>query len=342
MAQRIYRHWDTIEHPNKDLIDKDGLCSGGSYIKFTNRIEWAARALVTKSQQKTQDMKFDILALRKAIDEWSMNMGEENIQIHIPDNSAKERTHLGLSEICTECPRAAWFSFRKVYKKPIEPRIMRLFQRGHREEFFFTQLLRGVGIKVWEDDPSTGKPFKVSECEGHLKGTMDRVGRDFKKLYTTLKKAFLIEFKTSNNKRFNALVKEGLKKSNPTYFGQVQGYMGLQPKLGGCLFMSVNKDTDEIYIEWVTPDSDALQHILQRAEDIINATSPIDRISKRKSFWKCKMCDFKDHCHDKGKKSDVSCRSCKNARPIENGEWKCVLSKETYGTVCDRWEDCNG
>ncbi len=339
MAQRIYRNWDDIDHPNKDLIDKEGLKSGGSYIQFTSRIEHAANYLL-RNQDTT--MKFDILKLRKAIDKYSMNIGEENIHIHVPDNRAKERTHLGLSEVCHKCPRSAWFAFRKIHQKEHPPQLMRLFQRGHREEFFFTELLNRIGLTVWEINPKTGKHFKVSDCEGHLRGTMDRVGKDKLMHFASTTDAFLIEFKTSNDARFKKLKKEGLKKSNPQYYGQIQGYMGLEKNLKGCLFMSVNKNDDEIYIEWVTPDPEALQHILVRAEDILNATAPIRRIAKRKGYWECKtMCSYMDHCFDKDRQSDRSCRSCRNARPIAGGKWKCVLSKQKYGKLCKQWEDCN-
>lgn len=38
----IFEHWDEIEHPDKHLIDKDGLLGGGSHIKHTNQIKGAA------------------------------------------------------------------------------------------------------------------------------------------------------------------------------------------------------------------------------------------------------------------------------------------------------------
>lgn len=286
-------------------------------------------------------MKFDILKLHKAIDDWSMDMGEENIHIHVPDNNKKERVHLGLSEIGQDCVRAAWYSFRKIHKKQFPPRLLRLFQRGHREEFFFIHMLKAVGIKIYEIDPKTGKQFKVTDFENHLQGSMDTVARDVDLLYSNSKKPFLVEYKTYNDKRFQKLKKEGLKKSDPKYWGQVQGYMGYERRLKGTLFCAVNKNDDEIYFEWVDFNEQDFQHMKDRAEEVLNAKVPPVRLSNRKSFWKCKMCDFKEHCFNAKVRSDVSCRSCRKAEPAADGEWRCRLKSQTYGKVCDKWEDCN-
>tara|TARA_R110000851_G_scaffold39729_8_gene100739 strand:+ start:111 stop:977 length:867 start_codon:yes stop_codon:yes gene_type:complete len=286
-------------------------------------------------------MKFNILALREAIDEWSMNMGAEDINVVVPDNSAKERKHLGLSEICQECPRAAWYSFRKIYKKAFPPRILRLFQRGHREEFFFIHMMRSVGLTIWEEDPKTGKQFKVTDFEGHLQGSMDTVAADRKMLYSDSKKPFLVEYKTYNDKRFKKLVKEGVKISDPKYYGQVQGYKGYEPRLQGTLFCAVNKNDDDIHFEWINPDALALDHIKDRAESILNSRVPLPRISNRKAFYKCKICVYQDHCFERDVVSDKSCRSCKNAEPAAKGTWRCRLKGKEYGELCSKWEDCN-
>ena len=46
LAQAIYDNWDSLEHPDKHLLDREGLKSGGSYIQFTNRIKGAARHML--------------------------------------------------------------------------------------------------------------------------------------------------------------------------------------------------------------------------------------------------------------------------------------------------------
>ena len=285
-------------------------------------------------------MTFDINKLIAAVDRWSMNMGEENIHIHVPDNRKKKRNHLGLSMIGGDCQRAAWFDFRQVAKKTFPPRILRLFQRGHREEFFFEHMLRSVGLKIYSLDPTTGKQFKVSDFEGHLGGSMDGVCRDRKLRYVDEDKPFKLEYKTYNRARFKKLVKEGVRSSDPKYYTQMNGYLGYAPRLKGVLFCAVCKDDDDLHFQWLRPDSNQLILIQDRADVIINSTTPPAGISKRKSFYKCKFCDFKENCFD-NLPSVKSCRSCAHSSPAENKSWVCGIETQEFGDPCGSWEDCN-
>ncbi len=62
------------------------------------------------------------------------------------------RAHLGGSQIGEECQRKLWYIFRWCYKEKFDGRMMRLFNRGHREEPRFLEWLEGIGAKVWADD----------------------------------------------------------------------------------------------------------------------------------------------------------------------------------------------
>ncbi len=65
------------------------------------------------------------------------------------------RTHLGASLIGHECSRHLWYVFRWVRHERFPPRMLRLFNRGHREEARFIEWLRGIGWEV-SDRPSKG------------------------------------------------------------------------------------------------------------------------------------------------------------------------------------------
>ena len=287
-------------------------------------------------------MKFNVRKLKIAIDKWSMHMGAEDIHVQIPDNDKKKRDHLGLSVLGHDCQRAVFYSHRKVGRPTPPPNVMRLFQRGHREEFFFAHMLRAVGIKIWDTDPKTGKQFKIEDFDGHLGGSLDSVGKDPGLLYAKKKKPFLIEYKTYNLDRFKKLVKSGVKESDPKYYTQTQGYLGYEPRLAGSLFCAICKNDDNIHIEWNRPDPVIFEMIKERAELVLNATSPPKGISQRKSHWKCKLCDFKDRCFKDRLPSVQSCRSCANGVPASGGggQWEC-LAGHNFGEVCEDYEDCN-
>jgi len=60
------------------------------------------------------------------------------------------RKHLGGSIIGDDCLRKIWYSFRWVKETLPEGRLLRLFNRGHLEEFRFVEYLRGIGFEVYE------------------------------------------------------------------------------------------------------------------------------------------------------------------------------------------------
>lgn len=66
----------------------------------------------------------------------------------------ENRTHLGFSMIGDECQRKLWYGFRWCKMPKPDPRIKRLFDRGHKEEDRFIDYLRGIGCIVNPFDPS--------------------------------------------------------------------------------------------------------------------------------------------------------------------------------------------
>lgn len=62
------------------------------------------------------------------------------------------RSHLGASLIGHSCSRYLWYVFRWVYDHRFDGRMLRLFNRGHREEDRFIEWLRGIGCQVTDLD----------------------------------------------------------------------------------------------------------------------------------------------------------------------------------------------
>ena len=125
--------------------------------------------------------------------------------------------------------------------------MLRLFQRGHREEYFFIHMLKCLGLKIYEVDQKTGEQFKVSDFEGHLGGSMDGIARDKKMRLVDEDLPFKLEFKTYNEKRLDKLQKEGVRHSDMKYYGQMQGYLGYEKRLAGVLFCAVCKNDDRLH-----------------------------------------------------------------------------------------------
>lgn len=85
------------------------------------------------------------------------------------------RNHLGASLIGDDCSRKLWYSFRWVFKERFSGRLLRLFNRGHREEDRFVEWLEGAGFKVWAHSKdlwysSTLNEYKILDINADLSG----------------------------------------------------------------------------------------------------------------------------------------------------------------------------
>jgi hypothetical protein len=74
-----------------------------------------------------------------------------------------------------------------------------------------------------------------------------------------------------------------------------------------CVFTALNKDTSELYNELIPFDAEAAQRYSDRAVQIIKATENdelLPCISNDSSFYRCKMCGFRNQCF---KKMEAEC-----------------------------------
>ena len=231
------------------------------------------------------------------------------------------RPHLGGSQIGNECSRALWYQFRHAWSPSFDGRMRRLFETGDREEDRIVSNLRGVGVTVWERDPETGKQVRFTECGGHFALSLDGVGLGF----SESKKPHTLEFKTMSEKNFKAMKNLGCQKSKPVYWAQCQIGMHLA-ELDRCYFFCVNKNTDEIYGERIKLDKTEAKGLVDKANKIVFADTPPDRLSEDPSFWQCKWCSYWAVCHG-CKIPEVSCRTCSHVTPEQDGSWSCAKGK---------------
>lgn len=274
------------------------------------------------------------------------------------------RWHLGASLIGQECRRAPWYGFRwageMTYsgataqeQKRNHARMQRLFNRGHREEFRFVEFLRGTGWEVYEFD--TSKPikengeypqFRVSGWGGHFGGSLDGIGIPPER-YGLGRTPFLLEFKTNGTGAgFQKLKEKGAIIAKEQHFAQMSTY-GSDPnyQFEWALYQNICKNDDDLHIEIVKLDWNLGNRMRARAGEIIQAETPPPRLSDNPTFWKCKSCDFFKQCHENGPLKK-NCRSCKHAKPVENGEWACalvnnIIPRDFVPQGCPEWRSCN-
>jgi hypothetical protein len=249
------------------------------------------------------------------------------------------RAHLGASILGGSCVRAVWYSFRWAARETFSGRMLRLFNRGEREEAPLLNYLSAIGCKVWPIDPATGKQWRVSFANGHGGGSTDGVAMGIPELGPNV--PFLIECKTHNDASFRSLQNEGLCQSKPQHFGQMQIYMhGLELPAG--LYMAINKNDDDLHLEIVQPNPGFAATLIDRAEFVVDADSPPQKINKSPGYYVCKFCKFRDICHNE-ELPEVNCRTCHFSKPIEGGKWFCAkygceLSTEQQSFGCHEYK----
>lgn len=229
------------------------------------------------------------------------------------------RNHLGASIIGHECLAYGWNTFRWLKREKFSGRMLRLFNRGHKEEPRFLDWLRGAGCSVWDTDPATGKQFRIKAILGHFGGSLDAIVRlpdDWQ-----VPEPILGEFKTHKNSRFVALVKNGVAVAEPKHVKQMNTY-GPYYGLRFALYCAVNKDTDELYFEIVELKPAIFDEMHRKANEIILASMQPPKIAEVITYVTCKTCHFAGICH-RGDAPEINCRSCRFAQPVEGGEWYC-------------------
>lgn len=196
------------------------------------------------------------------------------------------RTYLGASVLGKECERQIYYEFFHP-QKVTDPRINRIFEFGRLAEKYMLDLLKEAGFTVFDGEVPE-LYFNDGDIQGHADAVVVGIPES--------DQPHLVECKSMNDQNFQKLKKEGMEKANQTYWVQIQIYM-LKFELENGLFMVINKNDSEIYLERVKLDKAYANHMYDRARRIIADKNLIpDRKYKEQTFYKCRMCNFNSMC----------------------------------------------
>lgn len=264
------------------------------------------------------------------------------------------RSHLGASIVGDECLRKVWYNFRWATKPSFSGRLLRLFNRGHLEEGRIIAALLMIGANVFQQDEN-GKQYRVSWAEGHAGGSGDGLAVGIPDLPAG--QYCLLEFKTHGEKSFIELAGKlaewrdyvsgkgpftgkGVKECKPEHYTQMQIYMR---KMGIpiALYVAVNKNTDDLYMELIVLNSEHADAYIDRGEGAVWSKVAPKKLSVSPGFFKCRFCDDRPVCHLKAA-PDLNCRTCQFSEPIADAKWLCnkhrmELPKEKQLVGCPDW-----
>lgn len=255
------------------------------------------------------------------------------------------RKHLGGSLIGDPCARKLWSVFRWLKKEQFSGRMLRLFNRGHREEDRFVLWLRTIGCDIQEFETVTadgeGTQIRISGVNGHFGGSLD--GRlTLPSRYNVPEQVMLAEFKTSGTgSGFEKLRNNGVEMQKPLHFAQMSVY-GYKYGYKYAVYLCINKNDDDLIVEVVKLNWALGKTLEDKAGDVISSQVPPPKVSQTKTAFNCRYCHFSPICHD-GETPEKNCRSCSHAVPIENKQWGCnkfgqIIPEDFIPKGCDDWE----
>lgn len=229
------------------------------------------------------------------------------------------RPHMGASQLGHHCDRWLWLSFRWAVMPSFPGRILRLFRRGQNEEATIVADLKAAGIDI----RANGNEQERIDFGCHIGGSVDGIIESGVPEAPT--KRHISEFKTHSLKSFDDLERNGVEKSKPMHFVQMQLYMH-GTGIDRALYVAVCKNDDRLYIERVRYDAKVAEDALERGKRLVRTDElPPPMPGASPSWYQCKFCDGFDICHGSRKiKADaVNCRTCAHSTARESGEWHC-------------------
>jgi len=195
-----------------------------------------------------------------------------------------------------QCPRRLWARLQGIPdERGFSDRILAVFHLGHVLEDVVIDYLVDAGFPVSDQQ----KRVELSLFDGFVRGHIDGI-------VTIRGEQHLLEIKTANERRYDALVEVGYEEWSPAYRDQIQTYMGLLD-LPSTIVVVYNKNDSRIYVEKVQFERKAYNACIKKAVDVLASDEtppprPYDARNKSCDF--CRWCDNKEWCW--GPTSEVS------------------------------------
>lgn len=251
------------------------------------------------------------------------------------------RPYLGISIIGHPCDRYLWLQFRWAVKEDKSGRIYRLLDMGDREEDIAAENLRMAGIDI----RNTGENQLNIDFGCHIKGHPD--GWILSGVPGAEKTEHIWEHKTMKESDFKALVKaQSVKDVKPMHYAQMQcGMLGSKLALGHkvdrALYMTLCKNTSEIYIERVRFDEEYAEEKIKRGQQICLEERLPHGIVNNPNWYECKMCPCFIFCYASHETQTITCRSCAHSTPCKDGNWRCAYFDNDVIPLENQYQGCD-
>ena len=235
-------------------------------------------------------------------------------------NRGGDSAGVPMSDCVNPCDRAIWYALHWVSPPElVDGQKASRFATGEAWETRLLEDLQSIGCSVERFDPSTGRQYSAVLADGHLRGKLDAKAIG---LPEAPQKLHVVEAKSLKAEKFRAVVKHGVVKAVPEHYAQCQCYMRATG-IDRCLYIAVNKDTDERLTERLQYDPIFAATIEARIARIVHLDTPPQRLHDdpaSKAAFACGFCRHKAICHERAF-ARVNCRTCMHSTVWI--PWKC-------------------
>lgn len=240
----------------------------------------------------------------------------------------RPRQYIGASVVGNPCDAYLAFSLRGFPEDVPPPRLKRVFCLGHMLEDEVVRDLKRAGVRVSEKDQLTGRQYTYEDFGGHISSHADgHVEFDDGVLR-------LLEIKSMNRASWGKFVEDGVRRSHPRYFAQMQMLMGLSG-ITSCLIVAYCKDTSDYHAEVVEFDEFEWASLKVRIETALRGEAK--RVATDRSDWRCKGCFRMSVCW-MGADVPKRCSTCALAQPDPHGGWWCSRHERAAVALCADWK----
>ena len=183
-----------------------------------------------------------------------------------------------------DCSRRAWYRRNGEGSKPFSPDMLRYIESNRHAKDTVIGMLEALDMRIWDKN----KYLQFSDSKG--KSKIDGLIEGVKEAPTA---THLLSVRPVRQKAFADIQKNGVPKKDNIKIQVDMRLLGLNR----CLYIAVNRNTDELHVERVKADIKFADAQLNKADRIVQLNTPPGRIGNGKPSWyQCKTCDLKDIC----------------------------------------------
>lgn len=236
-----------------------------------------------------------------ALPDWSVDPTLEAIDraMEAFQENRPQAGRLYFSQIGRDCEREIWYAVNDYPREKFKAKTLKLFECGNIAEELMAKRLRLVSTIELHTIGEDGKQFKFSDFNDRFSGRIDGA---ILGLIESPNTWHCWEHKSSEKLQELIKIKEkvGVKKAleqwNYSYYATAVLYMHYGKFTRH--YMTVSTPGGRQYTSIRTePNPTLAKSLISKSERILHTKEPPERLSENKTFWKCKVCDFRDECH---------------------------------------------